>query len=349
MVRFPRSCCFAIIQNLRSDTGFYPLPRLCGGEGRVRGILHVAGRNPPSPCPLPPQSRGERVKKARTRQAIRWIIVAFALLAVSTTGCEQEPKGGKLQTNSKPPDNTPTEVEVPEPAPTAQEREEALKRLDRGILAHGGAERLGKIKAIVKKMEGFAGPVPEQFPAKQDLNLQFPDRVRNTFFRKTPNEGEIELSLALDGDSGWGKGPQGVTDFGPNSSSVHDLKTEIYLESMAIRLPVKEPGTVVRPLAEVKVNGKLTRGVRVKQDGWPAVNLYFAADSGLLIGLSVQVLEASQSIHRDIYYIGHRPIDGVMLPAVISEYRAGGLFLEWHKIDYQLPDKIDAALLKEPK
>jgi imidazolonepropionase-like amidohydrolase len=39
----------------------HPLPRLCGGEGRVRGILHAAGLNPPSPCPLPPQSRGERV------------------------------------------------------------------------------------------------------------------------------------------------------------------------------------------------------------------------------------------------------------------------------------------------
>jgi len=286
-----------------------------------------------------------RLPRAR---AIPLAIPAFALLALCTTGCDQEPKGGKLQTNSRPPDNTPTEVEPPEPAPTPQEREEALKILERGIKAQGGAERLAKIKAVVKKMEGFAGPVPEQFRVEQTLNLQFPDRVRNTALKDTL-DGRVNLALALDGESGWGQGPGGTIDFVKDSSSAHDLKTEIYIESMAIRLSVKEEGTVVRPLPDVRVNGKVAHGIKVKQKNWPALYLFFEADSGLLVGLSAQVIEANTSIKRDIYFLDHKQFDGVMLPTRLREDRAGGLFLEWTKIDYQFLDKIDEALLKRPK
>src|SRR5260370_32677313 len=48
----------AVASELAQGSFFHPLPRLCGGVGRVRGILPLAGPIPPHPPPSPPQGGG---------------------------------------------------------------------------------------------------------------------------------------------------------------------------------------------------------------------------------------------------------------------------------------------------
>jgi hypothetical protein len=283
----------------------------------------------------------------RTR-VVPFLISVIATVGLGAAGCDNDSKGGKLQTNSRGPGTPNSEIEIQEPEVTAEERTEALKVIDQAIKAHGGAERLGKIKAVVIKTQGWAGPVAEQFAAEQDLSMQFPDRVRNSFTKKSP-EGNIEIALALDGETGWYQGPPGLTQIEKGSAIANEVKTDIFLESMAIKLPVKGEVTIVRPLPEARINGKAARGVQVKQKGWPKVAMYFDADSGLLVKLAAQVTEAGQSVFRETYYLDHKPVDGVMLPSRIRVERYGLVSLEWLSVQYQLPDKIDEALLKHPK
>ena len=282
----------------------------------------------------------------RTR-VVPFLISVIATVGLSAAGCDNDSKGGRLQTNSRPPDTQNAEIEINEPAPSAQEREEALKVVDQAIKAHGGAERLAKIKAVVKKTTGFFGPA-DPFAAEMVLHVQFPDKIRNTQKCKRP-DGEVEIDVALNGESGWYRGQGKSVDIVAKSADARDVKTQIYLESIETRLPLKEEGTVVRPLADQLVNGKLANGVRVKQKDMPALNLFFDAQTHLLVKLTTLVSEAGLLTLRDIYYYEHQSVDGVMLPKRLREMRAGAPFLEWTTMSYEFLDKIDEALLKEPK
>src|SRR5206468_2333152 len=72
-----------------------------------------------------------------------------------------------------------TEIEEVKP-PTPEEKATALARLEKAITAHGGAERLRKLRTQIQKLKGKMHVPATQTMEQTDQQIQllFPDKMR---------------------------------------------------------------------------------------------------------------------------------------------------------------------------
>ncbi|MFL5341991.1 MAG: hypothetical protein ACJ8F7_17735 [Gemmataceae bacterium] len=283
------------------------------------------------------------IQRFRSSSAAAGLALLPLATIVLASGCDSETKAGKLQTQANA---TMAAVDTPSQPPTPEETAEARKRADWAIEAHGGATRLARIKGVIETLDGTVGAVPNDLLSKGEMHIQFPDRVRLKLDQDTP-VGKVQVSIALAGSVGWeAKGPE-VSDMSP--TQVPDVLTDLYIQRLAIVMPLKEESTQLWPLPEISVNNRRAVGIRVKPAKKPALEMYFDKETGHHIRTVALVHEASMPVRRDILYLGHKEFDGVWLPTRLLELRDGTKFVEWLSISYQFVDQIDEKLLKRPQ
>ena len=254
------------------------------------------------------------------------------------TGCKDNK--APMQTQSVRSVNNRGAVDEPEAPPTTAEREEALKRLEKAIDAHGGAERLAKLAVSVQNLKGVLNDIPSE----QELKTALPDRIRLTIKQST-QMGPVKLSLGLKKDKGW-YALQGETKE-MNDEEVADVTGELHLRKVLTLLPLREKEFQLKPVPGVDVEGAPTVGIRAIHKSWPAVNLYFDQKTSRLARSAGRFREAGDVKMREITFSDYMPFDGVQLPTKLVEMRNSALFQK-ATVSYSFPAKIADKEFEQP-
>lgn len=272
---------------------------------------------------------------SRFRIVVGPIVVCFAILA----GCKEDKS--PLQTQSNRSRSSRGPIDEPEAPATAAEREEALRRLNKAIEAHGGAERLARLSVCVQKLKGML----RDMPSEQELKTALPDRLRLSIQQTTPMGATVNSSLGLHKNKGWYAAHSNITDM--DEDVVADVTGELHLRKVLALLPLREKEFDLKPAPGVDVEGMPTFGIRALHKVWPAVNLYFDQKSSLLARSAGRFSEAGVVSMREITFTEYMTFDSIQLPTKIAETRDSAPFQK-ATISYSFPAKIADKEFDEP-
>jgi len=219
--------------------------------------------------------------------------------------------------------------EEPKPAPTAAERPAAGPILDKYLQAVGGAEAVSKVSGHVQKgkLTGFGPePVPVDVTAKAGEK-----RITTVHGQRGDN------ITAVDGERGWlGSPGRPPRDMSPAESDAARLDAALLFPSDLKRLFKEfEVG------ASGQIDGKDAVKVVARNEGKPKVELWFDAQSGLIVRL-VRFTETPLGRNpTQIDYADYREADGVKIPFRWTVARPSGRFtiqLDESRQDAPVPD-----------
>ena len=205
----------------------------------------------------------------------------------------------------------------PEPeavAPKAVELPAASSVLDKYAQAVGGAAALAKIETRVQKgkLTGFG---PEPVPV--DVTAKAPDK------RITTVHGQRGDNItAFDGKTGWlGNSGRPPRDMSPAESAATRLDATLLFPSDLKRL-FKE----FKVASLDKIDGKDAVKVVATSEGYPPAELWFDAQSGLVVRLMRYAATPLGWNPTQIDYADYRAADGVTVPFRWTVGRPSGRF-----------------------
>ena len=216
-------------------------------------------------------------------------------------------------------------------APKAPELPAASVVLDKYTQALGGAEAIAKIRTRVQKgkLSGFG---PEPVPV--DVSAKAPDK------RMTVVHGQRGDNItAFDGKIGWlGNAGRPPRDMSATESEATRLDATLLFPSDLKRL-FKE----FKVVALEKLDGKDTVKVFARNDGSPRAELWFDAQSGLVLRLMRYADTPLGWNPTQIDYADYRSADGVKIPFRWTVARPSGSFtiqIDESKQNDPLDDKM---------
>jgi hypothetical protein len=215
--------------------------------------------------------------------------------------------------------------------------------LEQAIAAHGGAERLNRLKAehVIATMTTSEGRElhVEQF-------VYFPDKVKNiTSFEMGGKK--IRNCVTIHGDHGWLDNNGAIAAFDNKSPSYSQGITALYLKSLARLTPLRQATHQLSLLPQAVVEGRLSQGIRVVSTGWPVVHMYFDMENGLLLKLQAFAGNNPQPAEEWIFR-EHQAFQGIQCPTKCSMYSGGQKRVESVIVKRECLEKLNETLFSAP-
>jgi hypothetical protein len=230
----------------------------------------------------------------------------------------------------------------------AQETPRAI--IERAIAAHGGAERLSRLRADKVSLQGKIvipgkdGPV--SFTA--DLTLQLPGRFKQVARVNEGADKSHTIVQIVDGDKvlvALDSQPQQLPP-----SALTELRLTMDLQRAARLVPLlTDPTYQLTALSEEKVNNRQALGVKVSGKAHKDVRLYFDRDTGLLIKTEHTRDDGNgREVLQEEFYGDFKDFGGFRRWTRIAAFRDGKKVMEAGLLDVKYFDKIDDAEFTKP-
>jgi len=161
---------------------------------------------------------------------------------------------------------------------------EAEKIVEKAIQAQGGKAKLAKFPAMHIKLEGalYSQGYPNGLICTFESFWQAPNRYKRSQSYNYMG-GKVNHTYGNDGVLLWEQWNARVYE--PSGNYLEFVMEQQYAENLARLDVLKEKGSVLSVVDEVKVGEKRAVGVLVKSKGHRDVKLYFDKASGLLVNL----------------------------------------------------------------
>ncbi|HEY1378171.1 MAG TPA: hypothetical protein VGF55_15320 [Gemmataceae bacterium] len=230
--------------------------------------------------------------------------------------------------------------------PAAGRADDAATVVERAVTATAGSDiRLRRLDAVVRTERGSFFQPAGELPTRRIAYLALPDRIK---YDATITVGGQPQSvvLAVDGVHGWKRMTGVIQDMA--SAEYDSVKTDLDDWSLITLLPLRRKDATLKSLPAATVGGKPAAAVSVTRPSRPDAQLYFAADTGLLVRVRFKLPEAGPNATRDVDLGEYREFDGIKLPTRIIVTRNGKKTEEWTVEGYQTPDRLDDKAFKKP-
>jgi hypothetical protein len=232
------------------------------------------------------------------------------------------------------------------PIPVTAGDDAARAIIERAIKAHGGQERLEKLKAERVTLKGTMtlNEKPVEFTGETTLNP--PSQMRSvTELMLEPKPRTIvqllngeKAVVAIDGQ------PQPVV-----ASGVQEIRDIMMLNRAARLTPLlSDKGFELTVLDESKVNDKPVVGVQVRLKNHTDLKMYFDKESGLLVKTEHLREESKKKVTQEEFYSEYRDVDGYKRPKKTVVHRGGKPFIEMEEVEVKYLDKVDETLFTKP-
>jgi hypothetical protein len=224
--------------------------------------------------------------------------------------------------------------------------DEAQAIIERAIKAHGGFDRLSRIRADRVKGKGVLIVNDKETPFLSEIVVQPPHQFRTVFqlqgARKTVFVEVLngdKVSFSIDGQ------PQKVDD-----ALAAEVRETMQLNCVARLVPlITDKAYTLQPLGEVKVENQPAWGVKATAKGRRDVRLFFHKESGLLIKTEHLMDDgAGKAVVQEEFYRDFKDDQGYKRPMRIAAYRNGKKILEMDLLDVKYLDKVDDAEFTKP-
>jgi hypothetical protein len=230
----------------------------------------------------------------------------------------------------------------------AQEMPRAL--IERAIAAHGGAERLGRLRAEKVSLQGkiFVPGKDGLIPFTADSMLQLPGRFKHVARLSEGPDKAHTLVQIIDGDK------VAVTvDDQPQQlppSVLAELRMTLDLQRAARLVPLlADPAYELAALKPEKVNNRMAFGVKVSVKGHKDLRLYFDNETGLLVKTEHTRDDGSgKEILQEEFYGDFKDFGGFRRWTRIMVFREGKKLMEAELLDVKYLDKIEESEFAKP-
>lgn len=227
----------------------------------------------------------------------------------------------------------------------AADADDARALVDQAIKAHGGAERLTKMRSQLRTFKGEIVSFGTPVPTTGDASMNLPEQWRWSF-ELNPGNQKIALGLAVNGAKGWRSGGGSVKEL--TKQEVDEMRDELYVAWLMTLVPLTEKDVALTTLPEIKIGSDAAVGVKASRKGNADVKLYFDKKSNLLTKVERRGKEAGLDITKEYFLSEPKDFDGLKLPSKHLELINGKKAAEWTITAYKFPSKVDDSVFNKP-
>ena len=229
----------------------------------------------------------------------------------------------------------------------AAEQDDAKNIIDKAIKAHGGQEKLAKLKAVTMRLKGTLHQPGGDVPFTGEMVTQGADQSRLVLDGES-NGAKFTFVQVLNGDKGWHKINDDTQEL--NADQLAEAKEEAYESWAATLAPLHDKAFDLSSLGEVKVEHRPAIGVRVSSKGHRDVNLYFDKELSLLIKSEIRVKdeESGMEVNQESTYSDFKEIDGIKEATKIVVKRDSKPFVEATVEQVKREEKADDSIFAKP-
>src|SRR6516165_1626109 len=197
--------------------------------------------------------------------------------------------------------------------------------LEKAEKAHGGKEKLDKIKAIQTKSKGTLEVLGGL--SFTDETSAFAPKLKQVMYMEIMGQ-KVTQTTVFDGTNGW------VNVNGMNidldEKLMAELKEASYLLQIGRLAGLKGKGFELSLLGESKTNDRPAVGVKVASKGHRDINLYFDKETGLVAKMEHRALDAMtmQEVTQERIILEYQDTEGQKMPKKVLVNRDGKKFME---------------------
>jgi hypothetical protein len=230
----------------------------------------------------------------------------------------------------------------------ADESADAKAVIEKAIKAHGGLDKISKVKAVSMKMKGKLHLMGMDLDFTGASYLQDPDKLRNEV-DLTIMGTEIKTAQIFNGDKGWATANGNTIEL--DKDQVAEAKEKMYSGGVGKLFTLgTDKEFKLTLLGESKIDGKETIGVRVAHKDHKDVNLYFDKKTHLLIMTETREKspEKGEEVAAKTVVHEYKEVDGIQTASKVSVTHDDKAFVEAEISDFKVEEKLDDALFSKP-
>lgn len=237
-------------------------------------------------------------------------------------------------------------VARPSPAP-GQTEPRAI--LEKALKAHGGDEKMLRLKAVQTRSKGTFYTGQGEITFTDETQVLHPHHLRSVKHLEANGMAMTQV-LVLNGDKAWivlGDTPRDLEE-----AMVANLRDNLFQDWAARIVPLlHNPDVTLTALPATKVGGKEAAGVQVASKGHRDVRLYFDRASGLLVKIEARAYDpmSREEVDQERFVSDYKEVAGVKRPTRVVVHRQGQKFLEMEITDVKLGEKLDETLFAKPQ
>ena len=224
--------------------------------------------------------------------------------------------------------------------------DEAQAVIERAVKAHGGFERLSRLRADRVTTRGVLIVKDVETPFETETTVQLPNQFRNVIHLLGDHK-TVFVNI-LNGDKTYftldGQ-PEKVSD-----TLAVELRETMQLNQAVRLVPLlADKSYTLEALGEVKVDDQPAVGVKATAKGRRDLRLFFDRETGLLIKTEHTIDDgAGKEVVQEEMYSDFQDVEGYRRPMKLAVFRNGKKVMEAEVIEVKYLDKVDDAEFAKP-
>jgi hypothetical protein len=221
---------------------------------------------------------------------------------------------------------------------TQANQDDVREIIAKSIRAVGGEDALARNGARTWKEKAVFHSADADEKYEASYNAQWPDKFK-------VNIGEF--TMVMHGDKGWVKTQSDTREMTQEEMEEHS--EGLYSVWVMSLVPLGSNEFNLSMLGEVKVDDRLTDGVKVSRKGHFDVNMYFDKETGLLVMAETQFKEArsGKEVIQESIFSGYKDVSGIKSPTKVSIKRDNRLVVE-ASIEMTHFERLDEQVFGKP-
>jgi hypothetical protein len=236
-------------------------------------------------------------------------------------------------------------------APTAvraEDKPDAKTIIEKAIKAHGGADKIDKVKATVVKTKGTVHVMGMDIAFTGTNSSQEPDKMR-VEVDVTVMGMDFKSTQIFNKDKAW-VGVNG-TFTEVDKDMVKLFQEKMYGSRVGRLTPLlKDKEFKLSVVGESKIGDKEAVGIRVECKDHADITLYFDKKTNRLIKTEGREKDpmSGEEVNQEVFLEEYKDKDGIPVPHKVTVKRDGKDFVEAEVTDHKVEEKLDDSLFDKP-
>ena len=228
----------------------------------------------------------------------------------------------------------------------APAQEEVQTVLARAIQAHGGAEKLARLRAVRTRARGRI-EIQGGLQFTQEAVVQLPAQIKESV-QIEANGQTTTLITVCDGTHGWMRTAGRTTSMA--EEIFNETREALHLMNIGRFTALKDQAYQLTLLAETRVDGRPAAGIKVASRGHRDVSLYFDKQTGLLLKNQRRAydLRTRQEVIEERFFSAYEDVDGMKTPKKVVIERDGKKFMEAEVTEAKFLERVPDNEFTEP-
>jgi hypothetical protein len=231
--------------------------------------------------------------------------------------------------------------------PGAFAQDEVKSIIEKAVKAHGGAERINKLKCVQTKSKGkleLLGGIE----MTQEVSIKYTGKFREVADMEIAGQ-KVRVISVFDGSKA------SITANGQAVEVTDKIMEEFREGAHALKVArltnlLTDKSLQLSLVGESKVENRPVVGVKIAGKGHRDIDLYFDKASGLLVKVQTRKndLQTMQEVDEERIIKEYRLVDGLQTAKTVLVNHDGKKYLEVEVIDVKYLDDIDDSEFQKP-